>query len=104
QDHIDIDIPNHLRLTGAKLSSITQAKAYKAIRNLKMKKITYQNKLNRRATLYSLQKAKRSALTLSGKEPTDSRFWKSIRHKDFTRQVHYFLWMAAHNAYKTGNY
>jgi ribonuclease HI len=36
--------------------------------------------------------------------PTTQQIWKSVRHKDFTRQIRNFLWKTIHGAHRTGKY
>ncbi|KAF8224217.1 hypothetical protein L208DRAFT_1410646 [Tricholoma matsutake] len=40
----------------------------------------------------------------TGKIPSEDQIWKAIQHKDFSRNLRYFLWMATHNAYRIGEY
>jgi hypothetical protein len=40
----------------------------------------------------------------TGKIPSEDQIWKAIRHKDFLRNIHYFMWMAAHDAYQISKY
>lgn len=41
--------------------------------------------------------------TMNG-PPLKRLIWKSIRHKDFSMSVRYFLWMIIHDGYKVGHY
>ncbi|KAJ3966699.1 hypothetical protein EV361DRAFT_933969, partial [Lentinula raphanica] len=104
EDAIDMVIPGHLRLTGAKLRCMNQSMLYKAIKIQKMKRPQQQKKLNRRATSENIERAKLGAMTISGKTPTAKRIWCSLRHKDFSRQFRYFLWMTIHNGYMIGRF
>ncbi|KAJ3753196.1 ribonuclease H-like protein [Lentinula raphanica] len=103
-DIMNLDVPPTLSVTGAKLNKITQALAYKAIRNHTMAKKTYQNALDRRATKTNVGRAKYMIHEMQGTEPSDRIFWKSLRHKDFSRKFRYFIWMVTHNGYKNGEY
>ncbi|KAJ3991416.1 hypothetical protein F5050DRAFT_1581445 [Lentinula boryana] len=103
-DTVELVVPPTLKLTGAKLKGMTQALAYKAIRHHKMMKRTYQEALNRRITKINMGRAKYMINELQGTEPSDKLFWRSLRHKDFSRKYRYFIWMTAHNGYKTGEY
>ncbi|KAJ3878295.1 ribonuclease H-like protein [Lentinula edodes] len=103
-DIINVTIPDHLQITGAKLNKMTQALAYKAIRTKKMCTKKYQEAMNRRATKYNMNEARRGAKTLSGKTPSEARIWRALRHKNLSRQIRYFLWMIAHNGYQVGRY
>jgi hypothetical protein len=103
-DLIDLTIPEHLRLSGAKLSQMTQSLAYRSIRVLKMETPSYQAALDRRSTGINLEHTRESALTLSQHLPTDKSIWLSIHHKDFSRKVKFFLWVTMHDGYKVGKY
>ncbi|KAJ3820892.1 hypothetical protein F5878DRAFT_650629 [Lentinula raphanica] len=60
--------------------------------------------LDRRATRTNVGRAKYMINETQGIEPSNRLFWKSLRHKDFSRKYRYFIWMTAHNGYKTGDY
>ncbi|KAF9494932.1 hypothetical protein BDN71DRAFT_1392542 [Pleurotus eryngii] len=96
----NIEIHQSLRLTGAKLSKITQSLAYKAIRERNLQTERYQRK--RTADMVdTVQNHVEEAL---GEIPTEERIWKSIRNKDLSRQARYYLWMTAHDAYCIGTH
>ncbi|KAG6894055.1 hypothetical protein C0992_007657, partial [Termitomyces sp. T32_za158] len=97
---LDMTINPSLRLSGAKLSKVTQALAYKAIRQRKMK----ENPPTRARTKSNLTSIKECAEERFGKRPTEGRIWKSFRHKDFSKKQSYFLWMATHDAYMVGSH
>lgn len=94
---INLRTPIQLNLQGVKLSSLTQATAYKAIRQKTIIK-------ERKSTMINLDITRYAANDLSGHTPTDSQIWLSIRSKDITRTIRNFLWMMLHNAYKCGKY
>ncbi|KAJ7580935.1 hypothetical protein C8J56DRAFT_794625, partial [Mycena floridula] len=107
QDQIDMEVPPELSLTGAKLSKMTHALAYKAIRKRKMDRQTktFRKQIERRDTTRHLARARYAAQELrNGKLPTDRKIWKSTRHQDLTRETRYFMWMIIHDAYKIGVY
>jgi zinc-binding in reverse transcriptase/RNase H len=103
-DLIDLTTPEHLRLSGAKLSQMTQSLAYRSIRLLKMEAPRYQEALDRRSTSINLERARESAQTLSQRLPMDKNIWNSLRHKDFSKKVRFFLWVTMHDGYKVGKY
>lgn len=41
---------------------------------------------------------------LTGKYPSDSQIWTSIRNRDLTRSIREFLWRCLHKSYKCGEY
>ncbi|KAJ7594026.1 hypothetical protein C8J56DRAFT_1002038 [Mycena floridula] len=106
EDEVDLEIDVRLRLTGAKLSTITQALAYKAIRTKKLNRTTktFRKKIERRETIRNLETTRYAAEELSSSLPSDQKIWRATRHQDLTRQTRYFHWMAMHNAYKIGEY
>jgi len=103
-DIIDLTIPKEIRVSGAKLNKLTQSLAYKAIRDYKIHSSDYQSALARQATETNLNRVSEAALSISGKHPTNQRIWISLRHKDFSKKVRYFMWTTMHNGYKVGNY
>jgi hypothetical protein len=38
-----------------------------------------------------------------GRHTSETTIWKAIRHKDFTKETHTFLWKVAHDAFMVGN-
>lgn len=41
--------------------------------------------------------------TFFGEVPTEQAIWNGLRRKDIRREVRYFLWMTAHDAYMVGS-
>ncbi|KDQ33712.1 hypothetical protein PLEOSDRAFT_1031451 [Pleurotus ostreatus PC15] len=94
------NIAGEVRLTGARLSNLTQSLAYKAIREIALKKEKHQRERSKKM-IDIIQNHVEEAL---GEIPTEERIWRSIRHKDISRQARYYLWMAAHDAYRIGTH
>ncbi|KAJ7922383.1 hypothetical protein B0H13DRAFT_1865760 [Mycena leptocephala] len=94
---ISFNISAELKLRGVKLSSLTQAVAYNAIKEMKAKPFwpaTDNNvKLVQSATKQNFNRL-----------PCPAEIWKSIRHKDFTYQIRNFLRKSMHNAHRIGNF
>ncbi|KAJ7020027.1 hypothetical protein C8F04DRAFT_946324, partial [Mycena alexandri] len=103
-DLVEVREDTTLLLPGAKLQSMSQSKAYKMIRQVKMKKRRYQEKLKRRATQRNMVLAKMAAADEKGGLPETSGIWKSTRHKDVSRSGRFFLWMLIHDGYKVGKH
>lgn len=101
-DIIDMTIRPDLLVTGAKLKVMTQSMAYKIIREIKMQTHSYQDALDRPATYLNIELACEAAGEHNGKKPPPTRIWTSIRAKDISRGIRYFLWMLAHDGYKVG--
>ncbi|KAJ7161822.1 hypothetical protein C8R43DRAFT_866511, partial [Mycena crocata] len=97
--HIDLSIPPELKLTGAKLSEMTQSLAYKAIRSKKMKNSF---KKRRRAEI-NIERTKAEVDATYQKLPTEARLWKSIENCDFSREIRTFMWKTMHDAFMVGD-
>ncbi|KAJ7668756.1 hypothetical protein DFH06DRAFT_982886 [Mycena polygramma] len=96
-DAIDTQIPTHLQLRGAKLSSLTQADAYKAIKDLRKQVI-------RKSTDENVRRTQEAVKACYGKNPTPASLWKSIRNRDISRQIRNFLWKSMHGAHRIGKF
>jgi hypothetical protein len=92
------NIPPHMKLTGARLSKLTQKLAYRAIREQRMEQYT-----PRPRTAAILERVKLEIEDGFGKHASETATWKAIRHKDFTKETHTFLWKVTHDAYMVGN-
>ena len=91
----DLETNPNLLLTGAKLSSLNQATAYKILRALKMKDYS-----KRRQTQENLKVALQAPQLITLKE---QNIWVAIRHPDLHRNARAFLWMTIHDAYMVGS-
>jgi ribonuclease HI len=92
------DIPPHLKLTGARLSKLTQKLAYRAIRERKMEQY-----IPRPRTAAIMERVRLEIEDDFGRHTSDATTWKAIRHKDFTKETHTFLWKVAHDTFMVGN-
>ncbi|KAJ7018378.1 hypothetical protein C8F04DRAFT_977361, partial [Mycena alexandri] len=93
--NLHIDPAEHLR--GAKLSSLTQAVAYTGIK-------ARREPVTRKATENNIKQITTAAQQVFSFCPTPAEIWKSIRHKDFNRQVKNFLWKSIHGAHRIGSF
>ncbi|KAF6747237.1 hypothetical protein DFP72DRAFT_821966, partial [Ephemerocybe angulata] len=85
-------------VSGARLSTQTQASLYAAISDWHSKKIS-----ERRATLENIAAAKASAERKLGYAPTTEALWKSIRGPNVTqKKIRSFLWKVMHGALPCG--
>ncbi|KAI0046744.1 ribonuclease H-like protein, partial [Auriscalpium vulgare] len=96
-DSLDLSIDPAFRLSGAKLSTLTQALAYKGIREARDKPLRRSTVRN----IYSIQAAVEASL--DQREPIPA-VWISCRHRDFPKTVQQFLFRALHKSYKLGSY
>ncbi|KAJ7102026.1 hypothetical protein C8R44DRAFT_640984 [Mycena epipterygia] len=91
------DVEPSLDLKGVKLAKLTQALAYAGIKELKTAISRKASDNNIKQILSSLQQEFRRRYTAP-------EIWKSIRNKDFSRQVKNFLWKSVHSAHRIGNF
>jgi hypothetical protein len=98
EDAIDLTVPVTLRVTGAKLKSMTQKLAYQAIRE---KKTSMYKKRPRTEANITLAKA--AAEANFKVHLTEARIWKSMANKDLHRNQRIFMWMLAHDGYMVGD-
>ncbi|KAJ6550391.1 hypothetical protein DFH09DRAFT_925930 [Mycena vulgaris] len=96
-DDIDLSIRPETRLRGVKLSSLAQAIAYAGIREKK-------KKISRPATENRIKQVQSDIHQTYRRLPSPSQIWKSIRHKDFTRQIKNFMWKSMHDAHRIGKF
>ncbi|KAH8827496.1 hypothetical protein DL96DRAFT_1529524 [Flagelloscypha sp. PMI_526] len=95
---IDLDIPAEYKVSGMKLPSLTQALAHKSITE-KMRK----NLRKRRRTKENLSLTRHATYDANESLPADENLWLSLRNKDLSRNIRYFLWMTMHDAYMVGD-
>ncbi|KAJ4464950.1 hypothetical protein C8R41DRAFT_912550 [Lentinula lateritia] len=96
--YINLCPPHTLHVTGAKISAMTQALAYKVIMTQKSSDAD----MYRRRTEINIMRVQNCVEDMFGYIPTPETFWKSIRHKDLELKLQIFLWKVTHDAYWTG--
>ncbi|KAG1844908.1 hypothetical protein C8R48DRAFT_617733, partial [Suillus tomentosus] len=96
-DELDLSIPDNFNLQGEKLSKITQALAYKCIRE----HIPF---APRRKTTSNLDVTRFTIQELTGQLETDASIWTGCRHKDLSKKVRQFIYKAMHGAHRIGEY
>ncbi|KAH9907668.1 RNase H-domain-containing protein [Fomitopsis serialis] len=96
-DVISTSVEAELRVSGAKLTLITQKLAYRGIREIKMEGYT-----QRRRTRDNIIRSVDNIEVFFHETPSEAQLWKGMRHKDIRKEVRYFLWMSMHDAYMVG--
>ncbi|TFK62739.1 hypothetical protein BDN72DRAFT_827234 [Pluteus cervinus] len=96
-DEIDTEVPSELKVSGAKLSAMTQATLYRGI--LQTKKLE-----SRRKTEENLELTRYAVQEQTDRLPKNETIWKSIKSKDISRNIRAFMWRTMHDAYKCGKY
>ncbi|KAL1700579.1 hypothetical protein EV121DRAFT_283310 [Schizophyllum commune] len=97
-DEIETKIPRELQLTGAKLQCITQALAYKAIREKKMRKLK-----TRPTSARNIERIIAATEDAFGVKITEGQVWRGFRNKAIMPECANFLWTSVHNAYMVGS-
>ncbi|ETW76497.1 ribonuclease H [Heterobasidion irregulare TC 32-1] len=98
-DDIDLTIPPHFDLQGAKLVTLSQATAYRGIRNLKEKELK-----QRTGTKTHLDITRGALKELTGVQEMNEAIWCGIRNNDLSLNVRQFIYKALHNTHRVGQY
>ncbi|EPS93004.1 hypothetical protein FOMPIDRAFT_1136984 [Fomitopsis schrenkii] len=85
------------RLSGAKLGSLTQAVAYRGIRELTAPP-------PRTSTTVQIEATRDHLRAIPNADDEELDIWEGIRHKDIRRTVTDFLWKCAHRAHRVGHF
>ena len=96
-DDLNLDIPIEFDLQGAKLATLTQAKAYRGI-------LEQRETDTRRSTGKNVQKIRESLRNLMGEIETDLSVWKNMKKPTIKLITQQFLYRATHETYKVGSY
>ncbi|KAJ7908026.1 hypothetical protein B0H13DRAFT_2233360 [Mycena leptocephala] len=83
---------------------MTQSSTYKIIRAQKMDTAKYQEALDRHSTTRNIIYAQDAAAGGGDNVPTATQIWRSVRHKDISRSIRFFLWMVIHEGYALGDH
>ncbi|KAF9492424.1 hypothetical protein BDN71DRAFT_1396724 [Pleurotus eryngii] len=84
----------------AKLQALNQATVYRGIREARLATAKHR----REATKSIIKTIQAHMSDSNGEAPNEAQIWRATKHKDFSRQMRYFLWMAIHYAYKIRKY
>ncbi len=98
-DPLQLEIPAALMLTGAKLQTITQKLAYRAIRKRKDMRSK-----PRPRTAANMERITSGIQAIYGVQLKEETVWNSFRSRHVTRQVSQFMWMTVHDAYMIGTH
>ncbi|KAJ7616835.1 hypothetical protein DFH06DRAFT_1107689 [Mycena polygramma] len=94
-EDIDLRVHPDFKIRGMKLSTLTQATAYAAIKESK-------EAVSRKASDNNVKQVVSATEQNFHRIPSTAEVWKSIRHKDFSRQLRNFLWKSLHSAHRIG--
>ncbi|KAG2748708.1 RnaseH-domain-containing protein [Suillus brevipes Sb2] len=97
EDTLDLTIPDEFNLQGARLATMTQALAYKGIREQK-------RNTERRATTNYLDITRYAIQDITGQLETNENIWKGNENKDIPKNIRQFLFKALHGAHRIGEY
>ena len=96
-DVLNLDIPRNFDLQGAKLSTLSQAMAYRGIQE---RKPPY----TRPSTEENLQRTRDAISAYSGKIETDESLWLSIRNPNLRIKIRQYLYKSMHKTQKIRAY
>ena len=96
-DELDLDIPKEYDLQGAKLAALTQAIAYRGIRERKPQR-------ERETTKENIKLTKEAIQNYNGNAETDESLWKGLTNPDIRLKIKQFLWKAMHGTQKIGKF
>ncbi|TFK92560.1 ribonuclease H-like protein [Polyporus arcularius HHB13444] len=99
RDDLNLDIPDELKVSGAKLQAISQKLAYRAIR--KRKDALVKPRPSAVANIDRITCGIQGAFDVQVQEAS---IWVSFRSRHVARPVSQFLWMAVHDGYMIGKY
>lgn len=94
-DDLPLSVPAEFDLQGAKLATLTQAIAYRGIRES-------HRPPPRVATDRNIDEAREAILAYSGSDETDESIWQGIRKRTIRLRVQQFLYKAIHNTMMIG--
>ena len=96
-DRLPLEIPKEFDLQGAKLATITQATAYRGIRENKPRP-------PRPTTERNIQTARDATFEYNGESETDETLWRGTRNRNLRMRVQQFLYKSMHGTQKIGNF
>ncbi|TRM62019.1 hypothetical protein BD626DRAFT_404673 [Schizophyllum amplum] len=91
-------IEPNLRLSGAKLATMTQSRAYKAILKQKISRLG-----KRKRTEQNMAQILDDLDEEFWIQRTEASIWRAVRSKHILLECRYFLWMVIHDAYHIGD-
>jgi ribonuclease HI len=96
-DTLDLKPDPKFNLTGAQLSTMSQALAYQGIQEGTQSSTRFSTAINLDITRHAVKR-------ITEHLPNDAAIWLSMRSKDITRTIRVFLWKVMHNAHRCGDY
>ena len=96
-DVLDLNILDNFNVQGAKISSLTQALAYKGILERKPVLICQSSTEN-------IEQARVAIKRLTGNDETDATIWMSMKKAPICPKIRQFLFKATHEVFKIGHF
>jgi ribonuclease HI len=97
EDTFDLEIPGHFDVQGTKLAKLTQAIAYRGIRETTEKQ-------KRHTTQINLEKIRGDLQDITDGPETDESIWGKIRTNPIRLTIQQFFFKAIHGTHKIGRY
>jgi hypothetical protein len=96
-DHLDLEIPKEFDLQGARLASLTQATAYRGIKERKPDKPRNLTQRNIQLTIEAIR-------DYTGSSETEATIWRGLRRSAIRPRISQFLYKTMHSTQKIGTY
>ncbi|OSD02360.1 hypothetical protein PYCCODRAFT_396873 [Trametes coccinea BRFM310] len=97
-DKVDLRVSDRVRITGARLSTITQALAYRAIRSKKELSASVRPSTQERIALIISDIEDEFGIQIA-----EAQLWKSLKKPTVSREARQWIWMTIHDGYMIGN-
>jgi ribonuclease HI len=96
-DPLTLEIPKEFDLQGAKLATITQATAYRGIRE-------HRTNAPRPTTSRNIQTTREAIHAFSGNLEKDDALWKGTRNRNIRTKIQQFIYKTMHGTQKIGDF
>ncbi|KAI9068663.1 hypothetical protein FKP32DRAFT_1608788 [Trametes sanguinea] len=98
-DELDLARAAEGSISGAKLLSMTQKLAYRAIRSTRQREAQH-----RPSTEKTIREIRNDLATHAGSSPTNENIWKAMAKPYITKECRRFLWRTVHDSYMLGRH
>lgn len=99
EDVVELQIPDALRVSGAKLGAVTQKLAYRAICERKGRSTA-----PRAATQRAIHRIMDDFEAATGSRTSEQEIWMAMRKPQVSREHRQFLWKTVHDAFMVGKH
>ncbi len=94
---LNLDIPKEFNLQGVRLSSLTQATAYRGIKE-------HESPINRELTKRNITLTIEAVQNYTGSKEMEAAIWQGLQQTTIHPRISQFLYKSMHNTQKIGSY